>query len=112
MTFAQKLRELREAKGLSEVKLAAASGVSFYTVHIYGLGQRSPSFANVLALSKALGVSCEVFSVCEDVSPGQEEPPAVAKPRLRFQELAEEMRARGEARGGKNPAKRKGKGKK
>jgi len=57
MTFAQKLRELREAKGLSEVKLAAASGVSLGTVRVYGLGQRSPSFANVLALAKALGAS-------------------------------------------------------
>ena len=28
MTFARKLRELRDAKGLSEVKLAEVSGVS------------------------------------------------------------------------------------
>lgn len=69
MTFAEKLRELRDAKGLSEARLAELSGVPFGTVHDYGLGRRAPSFANVLALAKALGVSCEEFSGCEDVTP-------------------------------------------
>jgi len=111
MTFAQKLRELREEKGLSEVKLAAASGVSLGTVRVYRLGHRSPSFANVQKLAKALGVSCEVFSMCEDVSPDlQEDALVAAKPRRSFQELANRLRERSEARGGKKPARRKGKG--
>jgi len=109
MTFAQKLRELRKEKGLSEVKLAAASGVSFGNVRVYGLGQRSPSFANVLALAKALGVSCEAFSDCEDVSPDRQDDAPAAKPRRGFQELANALRERSKARGGKKPAKRKGK---
>ena len=47
MTFAQKLRELRQAAGLSEAKLAEQSGVSFGAVHNYGLGIRQPTFAAV-----------------------------------------------------------------
>lgn len=74
MTFAKKLRELKDAKGWSEAKLAEESGVSFGAVHVYILGTRSPSFANVLALAMALGVTCEAFSDCEDVKPEGEEP--------------------------------------
>jgi len=35
----------------SSKKLAAASGVTLGTVRVYGLGQRTPSHANVLALA-------------------------------------------------------------
>jgi transcriptional regulator with XRE-family HTH domain len=68
MTFAEKLRELRDSKGLSEVKLAEASGVAFGALHFYALGRRKPSFAAVVKLSRALGVSCEAFADCEDVT--------------------------------------------
>jgi transcriptional regulator with XRE-family HTH domain len=74
MTFAEKLRELRDAKGLSEAKLAELSGLPFGTVHIYGLGRRAPSFANVVKLAAALGVTCEAFAECEDVTGEVEEP--------------------------------------
>jgi transcriptional regulator with XRE-family HTH domain len=62
MTFAEKLRELREAAGLSEARLAAASGVSFASIHCYGLGSRKPSFEAVVRLARALGVTCEAFA--------------------------------------------------
>lgn len=67
MTFAQRLRELRDKAGLSEAKLAKASGVSFASVHEYGSGRRHPSFLAVVKLAKALGVTCEAFADCEDV---------------------------------------------
>lgn len=73
MTFSEKLRELRDAAGLSEAKLATASGVPFGTVHEYGLGRRKPSFAAVVKIAKALGVTCEAFAECDDVA--QEEEP-------------------------------------
>lgn len=79
MTFAEKLRQLRDAKGLSEAKLADMSGIPFATVHGYGLSRRTPSFPNVVALAKALGVTCEAFSGCEDVNPDRAED-APAKP--------------------------------
>jgi transcriptional regulator with XRE-family HTH domain len=61
MSFAQRLRQLRDKAGLSEAKLAQASGVSFASIHEYGLGRRQPSFAAVAKLARALGVSCEDF---------------------------------------------------
>jgi transcriptional regulator with XRE-family HTH domain len=67
MTFAEKLRELRDAKGLSEAKLADLSGMPFGTVHMYGLSRRKPSFAAVLKLSKALGTDCTAFAECDDL---------------------------------------------
>lgn len=68
MTFAEKLRELRDSKGISEAKLAEASGVPFGTVHEYGLGRRKPSLTAAVKLAAALGVSCEAFAQCDDVT--------------------------------------------
>ena len=76
MTFAEKLRELRDAKGLSEAKLAAASGIPFGTVHVYSIGRRKPSFAAVVKLAKALGVTCEAFAECDDIATDEEQPAA------------------------------------
>jgi transcriptional regulator with XRE-family HTH domain len=74
MTFGEKLRELREGKELSRQALADASGVTFATIHGYEMGRRSPSLSNTVALAKALGVTCEAFSGCEDVTGAAEEP--------------------------------------
>jgi transcriptional regulator with XRE-family HTH domain len=74
MTFAAKLRELRDAAGLSEAKLAQASGVSFAALHDYGLSRRKPSFAAVVKIARALGVTCEAFADCTDIA---EEPSAI-----------------------------------
>lgn len=72
MTFAQKLRELREAADMSEAKLAKASGVAFGTLHTYALGLRKPSFAAVVKIAGSLGVTCQAFAACEDV--GEDRP--------------------------------------
>jgi transcriptional regulator with XRE-family HTH domain len=68
MTFAEKLREMRDAKGLSEARLAEISGVPFGTIHEYGLGRRKPSLAAAVKLARALGYDCSAFSECEDVA--------------------------------------------
>lgn len=84
MTFAEKLRELRDAKGLSEAKLAEASGIPFGTVHVYAIGRRKPSFASVVKLAKALGVTCEAFGECSDLigeEPSPEKPVLKKKPK-------------------------------
>lgn len=73
MRFAEKLRKLRDAAGLSEAKLAEASGLTFASVHQYGLGRRKPSYAAVVKLSRALGVNCRAFEDCDDVLDGEEE---------------------------------------
>jgi transcriptional regulator with XRE-family HTH domain len=71
MTFGEKLRELREAAGLSERELANRSGVPFGTLHNYGIGIRKPTLAAAVKLATALGVTCEAFSGCDDVAGGQ-----------------------------------------
>jgi transcriptional regulator with XRE-family HTH domain len=68
MTFAERLRQLRDAAGMSEAKLAEASGVSFSSIHEYGLGRRKPSFAAVVKIARALAVTCEAFADCEDMT--------------------------------------------
>ncbi|MFO0806244.1 MAG: helix-turn-helix transcriptional regulator [Gemmataceae bacterium] len=81
MTFAQKMRELRDAKGISEAKLAELSGLPFGTLHVYAIGRSIPSFPSVVAIARALGVTCEAFSGCEDVNPERKaDEPAKAKP--------------------------------
>jgi len=67
MTFAEKLRDLRDRAGLSEAALAKKSGVPFGTIHFYGLGRRKPTFNSVVRVAAALGVSCEAFADCDDV---------------------------------------------
>ena len=61
MIFAKRLRQLRDKAGFSEAKLAQTSGVSFASIHEYGLGRRKPSFEAVVKIARALGVSCEAF---------------------------------------------------
>jgi transcriptional regulator with XRE-family HTH domain len=68
MTFAQKLRELREEANLSQAKLAKASGVPVGSVHDYGQGRRKPSLAAAAKLARALGTSSGVFDECDDVA--------------------------------------------
>ena len=74
MTFAEKLRALREKIGLSEAKLAERAGVSFGAVHNYGLGIRTPTFPAVVKLAHALGVTCEAFADCEDITAATKPP--------------------------------------
>jgi transcriptional regulator with XRE-family HTH domain len=79
MTFGQKLRQLREAAGLSEAKLAEASGVPFGTLHNYGQGIRKPTLAAALKLARALRVSTDVFAACDDLEEGRSSSPAKGK---------------------------------
>ena len=71
-SFAQKLRALREDKGLSKYALAKQAGLSKQEVSRLELGQREPSWATVQALTAALGVTCEAFA--ESVAASSSEP--------------------------------------
>jgi transcriptional regulator with XRE-family HTH domain len=81
VTFAEKLRELRVACGLSEAKLAKLSGVAFGSLHTYVLGSRKPSFAAVVKIAAALGVTCQAFADCDDVKDTPEPSGHPATPR-------------------------------
>lgn len=60
--FGARLRELREAKGLSQQKLADEAGCHRFTVAKLERGEQEPAWPLVLALSKALGVDCLAFT--------------------------------------------------
>ncbi|HTU21622.1 MAG TPA: helix-turn-helix transcriptional regulator [Gemmataceae bacterium] len=60
-TFADRLRELREAAGLSQYALAKQADISKQAVSSLELGEREPTWATVQALAKALGVDCMAF---------------------------------------------------
>jgi transcriptional regulator with XRE-family HTH domain len=72
--FAARLKELREAAGLTQDQLAAKAGL-----HIMGIGKleqgtRKPAWDTVVALSEALNVPCQAFLE-------EPKPPAEAKPK-------------------------------
>lgn len=60
-TFGQRLKALRNEVGLSLLDLERVSGISTSNLSRYELGQRLPTWAAVLALADALGVSTEAF---------------------------------------------------
>jgi transcriptional regulator with XRE-family HTH domain len=64
MDFAEKLRALRNAAGLSEVALAERAGLPFGTLHGYAIGRRAVPAPALFALARALRVSVEVFGEC------------------------------------------------
>jgi DNA-binding XRE family transcriptional regulator len=70
MTFGEKLRQLREAAGITQEGLAASSGVNLWTLRGYEQGRREPNWKGAIVLARALGVSCEAFADCEDVTGG------------------------------------------
>jgi transcriptional regulator with XRE-family HTH domain len=69
VSFADRLRALREARGFSQYELAKRSGLSKQTLSRLEM-DTVPSWPTVQALARALGVSCEAF---------QDEAPAPAK---------------------------------
>jgi transcriptional regulator with XRE-family HTH domain len=60
-SFAERLRSLREAAGLSQYALAKRSAVSKQALSRLELGEREPNWVTVQRLAAALGVSCEAF---------------------------------------------------
>jgi transcriptional regulator with XRE-family HTH domain len=57
--FGMVLADSRKAKGLSQEKLAAVSGLDRTFISLLERGQRQPSLTSILTLSKALGIPAE-----------------------------------------------------
>lgn len=57
--FARRLRQLREAAGLSVAELAAKLGVSRQAVHQLEAGRAQPAWETVQRLADVLGLSTE-----------------------------------------------------
>lgn len=75
--FPARLKELREAAGLTQVQLADKAGFTKDGIAQWESGRRVPSWPNVVALAQALGVSCEDFLK----EPASQERPARGRPR-------------------------------
>src|SRR5438874_2443105 len=60
--FAGRLKELREAAGLTQAQLAEKAGMNRFGVAQLEQGRHQPSWESVLALARALGVSCDAFA--------------------------------------------------
>jgi transcriptional regulator with XRE-family HTH domain len=59
--FAGRLRELREAAGLTQQQLADKAGLTREGVAQLETARREPSWRTVVSLCRALAVSCEAF---------------------------------------------------
>jgi transcriptional regulator with XRE-family HTH domain len=57
--FENRLKKIREARGLSQADLAKKTGLQPAAVSHFETGNRSPSFDNLRKLSDALGVSVD-----------------------------------------------------
>jgi transcriptional regulator with XRE-family HTH domain len=60
--FSIKLKELRQAAGLSQAQLAEMAGLHPMALAKLEQGQRGPAWDTVLAIAKALNVTCEAFN--------------------------------------------------
>jgi len=70
--FGHRLRQLREAKGLSQEELAFKVGV--HRTYLGGIerGERNPSLKNIAAIANALGVPLAELFVFGERKPGNQ----------------------------------------
>jgi transcriptional regulator with XRE-family HTH domain len=68
MTFGQKLKELRQQKGMTQAAFAKASDVPLGTIRDYEQDKREPLLSNAQKLAHALGVSLDVFPLLQSMS--------------------------------------------
>jgi transcriptional regulator with XRE-family HTH domain len=99
MTFAERLKELREAAGLSQRTLGEQSGIPSGTIRNYEQGIRQPNWIALLRIARALGVTAETFADCDEVKADKEKPPP-GRPSKRHQ-LADQGEPPAESKGKK-----------
>jgi transcriptional regulator with XRE-family HTH domain len=61
LTFGERLRDLREARGLTQADLADRAGLTRVGLGNIERGERVPGWDTVQAICAALGVSCVEF---------------------------------------------------
>lgn len=78
------VRELREARGLSQVELAAAAGLTRQSVGAIEAARATPAVDVALRLARALGCSVEALFAAADSDTLQPTPTAAAPPGTRL----------------------------
>lgn len=76
MPFKELLRQLREKAGLTQQQLAGKAGLPLSSLRSHEQGQRTPSWAAVVKLARALGVATDLFADCDEVKDEEAEKPA------------------------------------
>lgn len=66
MTFGERLRECRKAKGLSCKALASKTGICVRSIENYENDRNDPSLFNVSCIATALGVSIDYLAGLTD----------------------------------------------
>jgi transcriptional regulator with XRE-family HTH domain len=79
MRFGEKLQELRKTTELTQEAFAERLGLTVGAVRDYEQGRRLPSWPVAVRIAHILGVSVDVFSECDELTPTDEEPPATPK---------------------------------
>lgn len=81
--FANRLKELRKAAGMSQEDVARAADVSLSAITKLEAGSVEPTWATVRAIAKALGVSVARFEDEEGEADGEpdKKPPAEPTPK-------------------------------
>ena len=67
--FGPRLRELREAAGLTQTALGERAGIVGSQINKLELGVNQPTLATSLALARALGVEVTAFVPSEETAP-------------------------------------------
>jgi transcriptional regulator with XRE-family HTH domain len=80
MTFAEKLKQLREKAGLTQSALASATGLGLGTIRDYEQGKKEPTLRSAARLAAALGATVEEFVGTLDAEPGQSAPRSMGRP--------------------------------
>ncbi|MDE6441181.1 MAG: helix-turn-helix domain-containing protein [Clostridia bacterium] len=66
MKFSDKIKDLREEKGLSQMGLANATGISQSAIARWELGKSEPTASALITLSKFFGESVDYILGLED----------------------------------------------
>jgi transcriptional regulator with XRE-family HTH domain len=117
-TFAECLRQLREAADLTQYALAKRTGLSKQALSRLEMGEREPTWTTVQKLALALGVDCRQFVDPTLTLPATEPTPGPGRPRKQPVEAHGEAaprsepaqgpsRPKGKAAGGKRPRRKK-----
>lgn len=85
MSFASKLKSLREARGLSREELAELAGMAKAGIANLEQGRTKPYWDTVVALANALQVKCDAFQSADD----EPEPPPTPRGRPKKDEAQE-----------------------
>lgn len=65
MTFAEKIRSLRQEQQLTVAELSTASGITRQALDLLEKGQRKPTLETAAAIADALGKKLRIFEGCQ-----------------------------------------------